>query len=536
MNHFDEMACLLYLEGQLEAARAQELAAHADQCAPCRSLLRALERESQLLAGALAEVDEAMPARLLGSSARTWPSWVWTLVFGTFAAAAYWIWSDGISPWLDQLTKAGFGGTDVMSMALFSGAFWEGWDNLVDIIQIAAVLLVVIGALGLLRRKFGRTSVMAVVFVLFACGLALPQTAGAAEVRRGRSVTVSAGETVHNDLIVTSALVRIEGTVDGDLIAFTRNLTVTGHVTGDVIAFVGQAEIDGTVDGNVRIVSQNATLQGMIGKNVSALGGSLTVAPKGTIGGGVIALAGHADLDGKIRRDLLGLVGESELDGFIGGKAWIRGGSLAVASTAEITGPVTFLGSEQPNVASGAKLASPIRVEITQERARTRRSTVARAIRAVFRYAAAVVVGILLLTILPGFFQAALREAGSIGLPVGVGALACIAGVFFLVFAVLLLFTGSGAGLAGMMLYAPMLYMSQIFVGAWAGNKILGDAAENMGAAIGHMALGLLIIHAAGAIPVLGALVWIVVLLWGTGAVLLGFYRMSRHEGVVAPA
>ena len=49
MIHFDEMACLLYLEGQLDQARASELAAHADQCAPCRDLLRALERESQLL-------------------------------------------------------------------------------------------------------------------------------------------------------------------------------------------------------------------------------------------------------------------------------------------------------------------------------------------------------------------------------------------------------------------------------------------------------------------------------------------------------
>jgi hypothetical protein len=44
------------------------------------------------------------------------------------------------------------------------------------------------------------------------------------------------------------------------------------------------------------------------------------------------------------------------------------------------------------------------------------------------------------------------------------------------------------------------------------------------------MALGLVILHAAGYIPVLGGLVWLAVLLWGTGAVLLGFYRMSRVE------
>jgi hypothetical protein len=44
------------------------------------------------------------------------------------------------------------------------------------------------------------------------------------------------------------------------------------------------------------------------------------------------------------------------------------------------------------------------------------------------------------------------------------------------------------------------------------------------------MAVGLLILRVAGLIPFLGGLVWLAVLLWGTGAVLLGFYRMSRAE------
>src|SRR3989449_4399747 len=65
MSHFDEMTCLLYLEGQLERPRALELVAHAEGCAECRALLRALERESRLLAHALVEEDETVPARLL---------------------------------------------------------------------------------------------------------------------------------------------------------------------------------------------------------------------------------------------------------------------------------------------------------------------------------------------------------------------------------------------------------------------------------------------------------------------------------------
>ena len=540
MIHFDEMACLLYLEGQLDQARASELAAHADQCAPCRDLLRALELESQLLTGALTEENESMPARLLGSKPRTWPSWVWTLTFGTLAAAAYWVWVDGVGPWFDQLSNAGFGGTDLMSMVLFTGAFWEGWGDLVDMIQIVVLVVVVVAALSLVRRRMRRSTAMAIVIPTLLFALALPQSAGAAEVRRGRVVAIAAGETVHNDLIVTGQSVRMDGTVDGDLIVFTRDLTVTGHVTGDVIAFTGMALIDGTVDGNVRVFSQNVTLQGVVGKNVSALARSVTSTPKASVGGGMIAIAAEIDLDGKIKRDLFGIIGSSELDGLIGGAVWLRGATLAVASTAEIDGPAIFLGQKQPEVASGAKLASPIQVEITQEVRRTRRTQGFLMVHAVLRYAAALLTGIFLITVLPGFFRAALREAGSIGLPVGVGAVALIVGVMVLVFGVLLLFIGVGAGAAAAAVYAPVLYLAQVIVGAWLGNRILGQPGSNPGALssamIGHMALGILILHLAGLIPVLGALLWAVVLLWGTGAVLLGFYRVSRMDGAAQPA
>jgi hypothetical protein len=536
MIHFDEMACLLYLEGQLDPARARELVAHTGECASCRTLLRALERESQVLSTALTEENESMPARLLSPQSWSVPSWVWTLAFGVFAAGAYWLWTDGISPWLDQLSNAGFGGTDLMSMILFTGAFWEGWGEVVDIIQIAALILVVLGALGLIRRHLRRTAAIAVVVSALLFALALPQPAAAADVRRGRSVSIPASETVHNDLIVAGPSVRVDGTVEGDLIAFTRDLTVTGHIKGDVIGFAGDVLIDGIVDGNVRVFSHNATLQGSVGKNVSAIASSIDLTPKGNVAGGMIAISADADLDGKIQRDLLGIIGRSDLDGLIGGQMWIRGGTLAVTSTAEIDGSATFEGREQPVVAAGAKLASPIHVEITQEVRRSRRSAAQLVIHEIFSYGAALLAGILLVTVFPGFFRATLRETQGIGMPVGVGALALLTGVFLLVLGALLLFVGVGAGLATVLGFAPILYVAQVFVGAWLGNRILGEGSSNTNTIIGRIALGLLLLHAVGVIPVLGWLVWLAVLLWGTGAILMGFYRMSRVESAALPA
>jgi hypothetical protein len=530
MNHYDEMACLLYLEGQLDPARSRELAAHIAECAPCRDLLHALQHETILLSSALTEDNESMPARLASEQVRSLPSWVWTLAFGAFAAGAYWFWTDGIGPWFDQLSNAGFGGTDVFSMILFSGAFWEGWSDMIDAMQIGALILVAVVAIGWIRRRLRRSVAIAVVMSALLFALALPPQAAAADVRRAQSISVPAGETVHNDLIATGGSVRIEGTVEGDVIAFTRDLAVTGHVTGDVIAFAEEAVIDGIVDGNVRVFSRGAVLQGTVGKNVSAFGRSVDLISKANIGGGMIVLAGEMDLDGKIQRDLLGLVGRSNLDGLIGGQAWVHGGSLMVESTAEIRGPATFEGPQQPVIEAGAKLASPIRTEITQDVRRTRRSTARVAIRAIVSYGAALAVGILLLVIFPGFFSATLHEAGKIGLPIGIGALALITGAFLLVLGILLLIVGIAAGVAGVMAYAPILYVAQVFVGTWLGNMVMGQPPAVTSAVVGRMAVGLLILRVAGLIPFLGGLVWLAVLLWGTGAVLLGFYRMSRAE------
>ena len=530
MIHFDEMACLLYLEGQLDPVRSRELAGHAGECARCRDLLHALERETKFLSSALTEDSESIPARLASAQERSSPPWAWALTFGGIAAGVYSFWTYGIGPWFDQLNNAGFGGTDMFSMILFSGAFWEGWSDMIDAIQIGALILLAIAAFAWIRRRLRRSVAIGVVMTGLLFALALPQRAAAADVRRGRSVLIPAGESVHNDLIVSGSSVRIDGTVDGDLIAFTGILTVTGHVTGDVIAFAGETLVNGNVDGNVRVVSRSMILQGSIGKNVSAIARSIDMASKASVGGGMIVIGAEADLDGKMQRDLLGILARTEFDGLIGGQAWIRGGTLEVGPTAEIRGPATFEGREQPVVESGAKLASPIRTEITQAVRRTRRSAGLIVVHAILRFGVAVAFGALLLVVLPGFFRTTLREVGSIGLPIGIGALALIAAVFLLVLGVLMLIVGVGAGVAGVMALAPILYAAQVFVGTWLGNKILGETPNVTSAVIGRMTLGLLILHVVWLIPVLGWLTWLVVLLWGTGAVLTGFYRMSHAE------
>jgi cytoskeletal protein CcmA (bactofilin family) len=536
LNHFDEMTCLSYLEGQLDPERARELVAHVAGCSQCRAVLQTLQRETSLLAMALTEANESVPARLLATPGWRISSWIWTVSFGLFAAGAFWLWTGTISPWLQQLSTAGFGGTDMLTMLVVSGAFWEGWSDMIDLLQIAGLLILGGVAFSLLRRHFRRSTVVGITMMVLSLALIAPQRAAAAEVRRGETVLVPQTETIHNDLIVGGESVHIDGTVEGDVIAFTRDLTVTGHVTGDLIAFAGQMHMQGTVDGNVRMISNMASLEGSVGKNVTSLANTLDMTSKGTVGGELIAVGNQASLDGRIQHDVLGLIRRTYLDGFVGGQFWLRGRNLTVASTAEIDGPATFRGRRQPTIAPGAKLASPIHVELAQEARRFRLAAIRQVVHEILSYGAALLIGLGLITVLPGFFRTTLRETRRIGLSMGVGALALIVSVVLLVLAVLLILVGVGAGIAAVLLYAPILYLAQVFVGAWLGIRIRGEGANETGAIVGRMALGLLVLHLVGLIPVLGALMWLVVGLWGTGAILLAFYRMSRAEPAPLPA
>src|SRR5256885_9214227 len=130
MKHLDEMTLLLYIERQLDRARGLEVSAHTQECDSCRALLRAMERESRLLTRAMLEEDEPLPSRLaqFQERARKSMQWIWGVAFGLAATGAYVLYTTYIQPWQLQLEQAGFGGSDLPGLVIFSGRMGEGWQ------------------------------------------------------------------------------------------------------------------------------------------------------------------------------------------------------------------------------------------------------------------------------------------------------------------------------------------------------------------------------------------------------------------------
>ena len=530
-KHLDEMTLLLYIERQLDRARGLEVSAHTQECDTCRTLLRALERESRLLTRAMLEEDEPLPSRLaqFQERARKSMQWIWGLVFGLAATGAYALYTGYIQPWQQQLEQAGFGGSNLLGLLIFQGAMWKGWQSMMTLLEVLAmVTLAGLGAM-LFRRRIRRGSALALVFAGFCTVLAMPTGASATEIRKADSVTIAKDETIKGDTYLTGARVRVDGRVDGDLIVFCQSLDITGHVTGDVLTFSQSARITGQVDGNVRGANNNLTITGTIGKNVMVFEETLTLDPSAKIGGSLTSFVENLGVEGSVGRDMLLFFAHATLAGKIGGGVRAKGDSLDISSTAVIGGPVRFEGRKQPEVSSAAKLASPVEFKRLEKRESYRQGSYY--IWQVIWAAAFILFGLVLFALMPKFSQDAVKSAEQYGAAAGLGVLVLF-GVPIAACIACITVVGLFIGVSTLFLWYASLYVAQLIVGAVVGQWLMGRTNE-LWPLIGRMTVGLILLRLCTTIPHVGGWVKFAAILWGIGAISLALYR--RFQPVIAP-
>jgi cytoskeletal protein CcmA (bactofilin family) len=531
MNHLDEMTCLLYLERQLDRARAQDVSAHTQDCAACRTLMRALERESRLLTRAMLEEEEPLPARLAEFQGRAKRSmqWIWGLAFGLAATGAYALYTGYIEPWQQQLDQAGFGGTNLLSLLVFQGAFWKGWQSMITLLEVIALLTLAGVGAAFFRRRMRRSSAVALVLAGFCAVLALPQVVSASEFRRGQSVEVREGETIKGDIFLFGDRVRIDGTVDGDVYAFSQDVNVNGHVTGDVISFAHTLRIGGKVDGNIRAAVNTLTVTGSVGKNALTFADYANLDPAGKIGGSITAFVESLNVEGKLGRDILIFSKHLSISGAVGGGIQAKGGTLSISATGEVGGPVRFEGENAPEVSPGAKLASPVEYKKWEHRRPYRDSGYY--IWQVIWSAAYILFGLVLFALMPKFSEEAVKSAEQYGAAAGLGVLV---GFGLPIAAVIACITVVGLfiGVSTFFLWYGSLYFGQVIVGALVGQWLMGRTSE-LWPLIGRMAGGFLVLRLCTMIPHVGFWVKYGAAFWGIGAISLTVYR--RLQPVIAP-
>ncbi len=534
-QHLDEMTCLLYIERQLDRTRAQEISAHTQDCVACRTLLRALERESRLLTRAMLEEEEALPARLaqFQERARKSMQWIWTLAFGLAATGVYALYTEYIEPWQTQLDVAGFGGSNLLSLLIFQGAFWKGWNSMVTLLEVLALLTVAGFAMVFFRKRLRRGSALALMLAGFCAALVLqPASAFASETRKGESVAVDRNETVKTDIFLMGDHIRVDGNVDGDVFAFGHDVIVNGHVRGDVFAFAQQLQVNGQVDGNVRAGTNTLTIRGTVAKNVLTFDETVNLESNAKIAGSLTVFVDSLNLDGAVGRDILSMGKHIGINGKVDGAIQVRGQALTIGSSAEVHGPIQYKGDKPPDVSPNAKLVSPVDFQKLEHKPHYMEGHYY--VWQVIWLGAFVLFGLVLFQLMPQFSREAVANAERYGASFGLGVLVFF-GIPIAAIIACVTVVGLFVGISTFFIWYASLYYAQLVVGALVGQWLMGRTNETW-PLIGRMVVGIVIVRLATVIPAAGGWVKFAVIVWGLGATSLALYNRFQPSIASTPS
>ncbi|MGH9334061.1 MAG: hypothetical protein ACRD21_09955, partial [Vicinamibacteria bacterium] len=519
-KHPDELTLLRLVDGELSPERSGSTRNHVVECARCQAAYEALKTETEILRASLREDEDPLPEAIRKEGGLAW-FLAAGLALGALGLSQFW--SSVVDPFFRGMDRVGIDGQSLFTTVVIRGLLYRGWTDMASTLTQAALYVsvaVVLATLAFLGWRRLRTSVPMTMAITILISLAVsPRRSEAAVIELDREIYVlPAGQTIRNDLIVAGEIVRIEGEVEGDLIVAARLVEVSGKVSGDVLGFAEEFDITGEVGGNVRTASRSLDIEGPVSRNVSAAGEILRVGSGGSVGGSFTAACREAILAAPVGRDLLIAAQTHQLDSRVAGSALLVGESLIIGDGAVIEGTVKFHGDREPEVASGASLASPVVFEPVEED--EEEGAFSWLTHFVFFWAAAFVLGAAFVLIAPG----AARAITAVHMPqygksllvgiLAVGALAALA------FGFTITLVGLPLGLVTLFFWGLGLYIAQVYAGLYIGRLMLGSPTDRSQLLV-RLAVGLLALHILKSIPVVGHLVSVVVALWGFGALTL---------------
>lgn len=415
-------------------------------------------------------------------------------------------------------------------------------------------------------------------------GLITASAAWAVETRSGDSVVIGPDEAVDDDLYVTASEVVVDGIIGGDLIAFGGSISVNGTVEGDLIAAGRSVEIEGTVEDDARIAGQTLLLGegAQVDDDLIAAGFSLENEP-GSVVGGTLMYAGYqALLEGTVDQDLnvaanglelggeVGANVEAEVDGEDGGPPPFLFAAqadvptlepgLTLTDSATVGGNLVYESSTEARIDPQARIEGEVTrserpVEEEEEETYTFADAVLESLRS---FVALLLVGLLLVWIAPNWIR---RRAGtvlerplaSLGWGVlGLVAFLVLATAILLATIVLALIFGLltlgalvapivGLGLLaeavlGVTFWLSTSYLAQVIVSFLAGVFLLEAVRSDRGSGrVLPLVVGLILYVILRAIPVLGLIVGLAVVLLGLGALFHWVWTKLRRSSAAPP-
>lgn len=372
-------------------------------------------------------------------------------------------------------------------------------------------------------------TLVAFTVILILATLALPIVGSASEIRSGGSVTIAANERIDDDLYLSAGSVDVQGTVNRDASIAAGRVKISGSIQGSVNLAAGQASVSGTIRGSLRVASGSVEITGDIGGDLVVAAGRVRVLSGASIGGDLIVSGGALDIRGAIGGNVRGSAMNVMIDGTIAGNVDVETSRFEVASTARITGNVTYSSASSGDISSSADVAGTVQ-RVDQSPWGSSSGSLQGSGNTLLRALWALIAGVVVIAAAPRVADAIARNGRRILLALGIGLIALI-GVPVIAIALLVTLIGLPIGVILIGCFLIALYLSQVFAGLTIGRFILPNRWNDgsRGFNLLAMTIGVIIIAATDLIPVpfASGIVTAIVTLWGLGAVTMIFGQLG---------
>ena len=353
-----------------------------------------------------------------------------------------------------------------------------------------------------------------------------------------KNIILPKEEVVNKDYFAVGDTVTLSGTVNGDAYVAGGIINIEGEINGDLIAAGGTVNLKGNVRNDARIAGGEIIVSSQIDGNLTALGGSVNITSGANVGGSLVSGSGNLSVFAPIRKGLTVGSGNVILGNSIGGDILAGVGQLTLSPNAKVSGNLTYWSDQDAQIQQGAQILGETTHNIPPKPQKDQPKKILGSIAITFKiisFISTLIIGFLLIKFLPVFTKQTTEVINKRFLAsLGIGFLTVVLTPIVFVILILLLVTIPLA-LIHLVAFLITLYLAKIFVAFWAGQKILERFDRKMGDFLTYT-LGLVVIYIVTMIPIIGWLAGLVVVLTGTGALILAkvnTYKQLRSKNLL---
>jgi len=375
----------------------------------------------------------------------------------------------------------------------------------------------------------------------------------AMEFESGEKIHISNLHHLEDDLFAWGESIIIDGQIDGDLFAGSYSVVTNGHVRSSAHAFAFKYRHTGRIDGSLRIFANECIIDGFVGRSALILGNEITVGRTAIIDQDAVFRGNILKLDGTIKgnTDIKGA--DVMITGRIDGDLLIKADKIAIIPPAVINGNLTYTCEDEAQIdtEAGVVIGGETTWKLPDDdgESKDKPSRLTLFTIQVSKLLAAFLFGIILLAACKRYAVESvkqLRERFTVATATGfLGVLVFIAGLLVLVVAAISvplgmsLISGSLAPV-GVLITAlaivlvpitslvtvsggVLFYSGKIIAAFLVGYLVMRwKSPDSVRPTRSQLLIGLIILTAAFAIPLVGLLLYLLISIIGAGAIILG--------------